>query len=119
MGFKIGIYDWLAFLVLIGLLLSVCWLVWYLLGLPGRIAIARNHPDADAVSTMGWLGFLGGVSWVAALIWAFRPTYPVDIRYLPKEEQEHIARQIALLRGERPSAPPPTRPDVIESESSK
>jgi hypothetical protein len=29
-----------------------------ILGLPGRIAIARNHPEADAVYVMGWVGFL-------------------------------------------------------------
>jgi hypothetical protein len=28
------------------------------LGLPGKIAIARKHPDADAVNLMGWVGFL-------------------------------------------------------------
>ena len=27
----------------------------FLLGLPGRIAVARNHPEADAVYWMGWL----------------------------------------------------------------
>ena len=28
----------------------------FLLGLPGRIAIARNHSDAEAINLMGWVG---------------------------------------------------------------
>ncbi len=31
----------------------------FLLGLPGRMAIARKHPEADAVYLMGWIGFPG------------------------------------------------------------
>lgn len=30
----------------------------WLLGLPGRIAVARNHPDAEAVYAMGWLSLI-------------------------------------------------------------
>jgi hypothetical protein len=44
------------------------------LGLPGKIAIAHKHPDADAVNLMGWVGFLAVVPWINALIWAFKPT---------------------------------------------
>ena len=29
----------------------------FLLGLPGRIAVARNHFEAEAVNLMGYLGF--------------------------------------------------------------
>lgn len=29
-----------------------------ILGLPGKIAVARNHPDAEAMQLMGWVGFL-------------------------------------------------------------
>lgn len=37
---------------------------------------------------MGWLGFLGGVPWIQAFIWAFKPTDVVDIRRFPKQERE-------------------------------
>ena len=37
-----------------------------MLGLPGRIAIARNHPEAEAVYLMGWVGFMAVVPWVQA-----------------------------------------------------
>ena len=39
----------------------------FVLGLPGRIAIARNHPEAEAVYLMGWIGFLAVVPWIQAL----------------------------------------------------
>ena len=58
----------------------------FVLGLPGRIAIARNHPEAEAVYLMGWIGFLAVVPWIQALGWAFRPTTVIDVRYLPKAD---------------------------------
>jgi hypothetical protein len=39
----------------------------FVLGLPGRIAIARKHPGADAINVMGWLGVLAVVPWMQAL----------------------------------------------------
>ncbi len=72
--------------LLVSVLGFLVFLVW-LLGLPGRIAIARNHPDAEAVYTMGWVGFLAIVPWIQALIWAFKPTDKIDIRRLPDEER--------------------------------
>jgi hypothetical protein len=67
--------------------------------LPGRIAIARKHPDADAINTMGWLGFLAVVPWMQAFMWAFKPTDVVDIRYFPRQEQQNIGEEIARLSG--------------------
>ncbi len=88
-NFENSPYFW-DFITLACLLVSVLgfliFLVW-LLGLPGRIAIARNHPDAEAVYTMGWVGFLAIVPWIQALIWAFKPTDKIDIRRLPDEER--------------------------------
>ncbi len=74
----------------------------FILGLPGRIAIARKHPEADAVSLMGWVGFLAVVPWIQALIWAFKPTDVVDLRRLPKEEQRETDAMIARLTGKAP-----------------
>ena len=62
-GFHVGIWDFVTFVVLIivaaGLGVAV-----FVLGLPGRIAIARNHPEAEAVYLMGWVGFLAVVPWI-------------------------------------------------------
>jgi hypothetical protein len=76
----------------------------FILGLPGRIAIARNHPDAEAVNLMGWLGFLAVIPWIQAFMWAFKPTDIVDIRRFPPEEQKAVREQIARLKGEKPAA---------------
>ena len=73
------------------------------LGLPGRMAIARRHPDADAVNLMGWLGFLAVVPWIQAFIWAFKPTNVIDIRYFPKQEQQDVDQMLAKLTGKSPS----------------
>jgi hypothetical protein len=69
------------------------------LGLPGKIAIARKHPDADAVNLMGWVGFLAVVPWINALIWAFKPTDVIDIRRFPRQEQAAIDEEINRLKG--------------------
>ena len=69
----------------------------FVLGLPGRIAIARRHPDADAVRLMGLVGFLAVVPWVQALIWAFKPTNVIDIRHFPKEEQQSVDHMLTQL----------------------
>ena len=64
------------------------------LGLPGKIAIARKHPEADAVNLMGWVGFLAIVPWIQALIWAFKPTDVIDIRRFPRQERAAIDEEI-------------------------
>jgi hypothetical protein len=58
----------------------------FILGLPGRIAYARKHPDAEAINLMGWLGFLAVVPWMQAFLWAFKPADTVDIRRFPRQE---------------------------------
>ena len=74
LGFDLDIWDYLTFLVLmvagLGVLVALVWLA----GLPGRIAIARNHPEAEAVRLMGYAGFFTVVVWLKAFLWAFKPT---------------------------------------------
>ncbi len=110
LGFSLDFWDYATFATLflvtaVGLALAVL-----VLGLPGRIAIARNHPDADAVNAMGWVGFLAVVPWIQALIWAFKPTDIIDIRNLPAEERRETAAMIARLKGKPltsvPASPP-------------
>ena len=111
LGFKIDGWDYATFAVLFLLGLSaMVFLVW-LAGLPGRIAIARKHPDAEAVKIMGYAGFLTVVAWMQAFIWAFKPTEIVDIRRLPREEAKGIDEEIARLRGQ----PEPAAAKVAET----
>jgi len=79
------------------------------LGLPGRIAYARKHPDAEAVNLMGWLGFLAVVPWMQAFFWAFKPTNVIDIRRTPGEERKAIEEAMAEHAGA--AAPKPAKSD--------
>ena len=102
MGFTLDIWDYITFAVILLCVVIFLLVLVLILGLPGRIAIARKHPDADAVNLMGWLGFVAIVPWIQAFLWAFKPTNVIDIRYTPEEEQRHIAEKIALLEGKKP-----------------
>lgn len=88
-----GFYDYVTLAALMFIMLSFGVLVLFILGLPGKIARQRNHPDADAVNLMGWLGFLGVVPWINALIWSIKETDTIDIRRFPEEEREALRQQ--------------------------
>jgi Protein of unknown function (DUF3302) len=107
-GFRLDFWDYATFVVMFLLVMSaLVFLVW-LAGLPGRIAIARKHPDAEAVKVLGYAGFLTVVAWMQAFIWAFKPTNIVDIRRFPKEEAKGIDEEIGRLSGK--PEPPATKP---------
>lgn len=108
--FQLDMWDYLTFITLMILVASTLTVLVLVAGLPGKIAISRNHPDAEAVKMMGWAGFLAVVPWINAFIWAFKPTDIIDIRRFPAEEREAIKRDIARLRGEEPT--PETPPDT-------
>lgn len=111
LGFHVGFWDYVTFLVLAILVAAGLAVAVFVLGLPGRIAIARRHPEADAVYLMGWIGFLAVVPWIQALGWAFKPTTVIDVRYLPKEERRDTDAMIAKLTGKpSPALSPPAAP---------
>lgn len=100
LGFDLGFWDFatLAVAVLAGVaaILTYIWIA----GLPGRIALARGHPEAEAVKLMGWAGLLPTVlPWIQAFIWAFKPTDVVDVRRFPRDEIRAIEEENARLRG--------------------
>ncbi len=65
-----------GFIILILLGLLGLWLFVEIGGFPGKKAKERNHPQAEAINVLGWVGLLfGGVGWAAALVWAY--TKPV------------------------------------------
>lgn len=67
------IFAWIVFLLLVSMAVGVIVLlgVW-----PGRVAHARNHPQADAIAIGSWITlFLGFVLWPVVAIWAY--TKPV------------------------------------------
>jgi uncharacterized protein DUF3302 len=106
LGFRLDLWDYLTFATLflfvaVGLIAAV-----FMLGLPGRIAIARKHPEAEAVKLMGYAGFLAVVPWMQAFIWAFKPTDVVDIRNFPRAEAREIDEQLTRLTGKKPPEQP-------------
>jgi len=111
LGFQITFWDYVTFASLAVIVMSSLALAVFILGLPGRIAIARNHPDADAIYLMGWIGFLAIVPWIHALIWAFKPTDVIDIRHMPAARQRETEEMIARLSGK---TPPPHEPPAPE-----
>ena len=63
-----------AFALIVLLLLAVsAAAIWVILGMmPGRIARARNHPQADAINVCGWWGVITlGLLLPLAYIWAY------------------------------------------------
>ena len=119
LGFELTFWDYATFasMALAGGAV-IGFLIW-LAGLPGRIAIARNHPEAEAVQWMGYAGLLPTIyPWVQAFIWAFKPTDVVDIRRFPAEQARATEAEIARLRGKPPAgepaaAPPPDVPPEV------
>jgi hypothetical protein len=107
LGFHVGFWDYVTFLAIFVIVVAGLCAAIFILGLPGRIAIARKHPEADAVYLMGWIGFLAVVPWIQAMIWAFKPTTVIDVRYLPKERQRETDAMVAQLAGKAPSSPAP------------
>jgi hypothetical protein len=116
LGFELDVWDYVAFAAMFALVVAGLAVAVLVLGLPGRIAISRKHPEAEAVNLMGWAGFLTVVPWLKALGWAFKPTDVIDIRYFPHQEQQDINVQIGRLTGRtvlksapeqlQPKAPP-------------
>src|SRR4029453_19240478 len=104
LGFELDFWDYATFATaalagLAGVLIYI-----WIAGLPGRIALARHHPEAEAVKIMGWAGLLPTIlPWIQAFIWAFKPTDIVDIRRFPREEARALDEEAARLN-DRPAA---------------
>src|SRR5271167_219921 len=108
LGFNLDFWDYVTFVAIAVLVAAGVAAFVFVAGLPGRIAIARGHPEAEAVKIMGWAGFLPVVPWIQAFIWAFKPTDVIDIGRFPGEERRAEAADLARLRGQprHADAPP-------------
>jgi len=118
-GNELGLYDYLAFAAVFVAGAGILAFAVFMLGLPGRLAIARKHPEAEAVNLMGWAGFVAVVPWFQALVWAFKPTDVVDVRRFPRQEQAAEREELARLSGKAlPEEKPPATPPGAGSEKS-
>ena len=70
--------DIFALIVLLVLCAVAIWLVVLIGNIPGNIARAAEHPQAEAISYLAWIGLLTmGVGWFIALVWAkLKPIAP-------------------------------------------
>ena len=65
----------IGFAILVSLVLLLIWLYTVLARMPGETARERNHPQADAINVLGWVGLILGVApWLVALVWAHTRT---------------------------------------------
>jgi hypothetical protein len=110
LGFHVGFWDYVTFLAIFVIVVTGLTAAVFILGLPGRIAIARKHPEADAIYLMGYIGFLAVVPWIQALIWAFKPTTVIDVRDMPKDRERETEAMIARLDRLEGKAPSPHTP---------
>lgn len=84
--------DIFALLVIILLLAVVIWLVVLLGSWPGSIARKRNHPQADAITALGWIGIITlGASWLVAIVWAY---------YTPDPSKAELENRVASLENQ-------------------
>jgi hypothetical protein len=86
--------DIFALIVILLLLAVVIWLVVLLGSWPGNIARKRNHPQAAAITALGWIGIITlGASWLVAIVWAY---------YIPSkaEESDDLKERIDSLENQ-------------------
>ena len=121
LGRPLDHFDYMTLAALFLLVAALMGLVIFLMGLPGRIALKRNHPHAEAVNIMGWMGFLAVVPWVHAFMWAFHDSATVDIRRFPDAERDairkDIERQGGTVKDEYKSAERTDIPDEFKQET--
>ena len=103
---NLDLYDYLTFVTLIVLAAAFFSIAMWILGLPGRIAISRRHPHAEAVKLMGWVGFLAVIPWVHALIWSMHDAITIDVRRGPKELEDATDQMLRKMTGESEAVQP-------------
>jgi len=72
------VLDIFALAVMALLIGFVIWLVVFLGNLPGDIARKRNHPQAEAITALSWIGLITGIGWFIAFVWSYYKPAPND-----------------------------------------
>lgn len=63
--------HWLTLAALCVMPVLAAYVLYKLGGLPGSIASARGHRQADAINICGWMGIITLVLWPIAMVWAY------------------------------------------------
>lgn len=86
--------DIFAIIILLVLLVAIL-VAWVVLAmLPGKIARARNHPQAEAINVGGWISALFIGPWPIMLVWAFTRPFASEVL---TEENLHLRQRVAEL----------------------
>ena len=69
---QLDFFDYMAFVVF-GIITTLFVSIVVVIGsLPGKIATARKHPQANAINVAAWISLLTlGALWPIAFVWAF------------------------------------------------
>ncbi|MEM9635754.1 MAG: DUF3302 domain-containing protein [Pseudomonadota bacterium] len=94
--FKLDVYDYLTFLILLLVVIAFFYAMITLGGLPGKLAERRNHPHAESVKLGGWIGLFTIFPWIHALIWAYHDSLTIDVRKLPKDMRKKLDGESAV-----------------------
>jgi hypothetical protein len=115
MGFSLQGFGpflhWLTLGVLCVLPLLGAFVLYRLGGLPGTIARARSHPQAEAINVCGWMGVITIVLWPIAMVWAYlRPGTSALVEGLSQNNADTLigklqqaSRRIETLEGRLPT----------------
>jgi hypothetical protein len=92
--------DIFALVVILLLLGVVIWLVVLLGNMPGEIARKRNHPQAQAITALGWIGLITmGIGWFVAMVWAYyQPGDPDAVDSDLKQRVKDLEDQLQQLQ---------------------
>jgi hypothetical protein len=91
--------DIFALIVIALLIAIVIWLVVLLGSWPGNIARKRNHPQADAITALGWIGIITlGISWLIAIVWAYY--IPSGNEQLGSESSPDLKKRVEALESQ-------------------
>ena len=83
-----------ALIVLAVLCAAAIWLIVVIGNIPGNMARASQHPQAEAINILAWIGVLTlGLGWFIALVWA--KTKPV---FATPELEQRVAELESKLK---------------------
>jgi hypothetical protein len=69
--------KWAALILLIVTAALALYFLYFIGGMPGRVAAERGHPKADAIRVGGWATLIFGiVGWPWVLMWAYSNPLP-------------------------------------------
>ncbi len=101
-------YDYWTFAFLVVAIVAFFYVLIQIGALPGKIAERRNHPHADAVKLVGWIGLFTVFPWIHAIIWSIHDGLTIDVRSLPKDGTPGEIERTSVLGIDMPRNPDPS-----------